>query len=134
MEPGSTPRPLAQKKKTWRDSLPIDMLLSAVSVMVVAQSSSEIPEGLMNNPVHVHLLVQIINHKTIKTPGKYVKTKVQQLVHNSSTVHPILMDMHLRPIPIIILKSMLILHSKTKNLPCRLAQSTTPSSTVYHAV
>ena len=38
-------------KKTWRDSLRIDMLLSAVSVLVVAQSSSEIPEGLMNNPV-----------------------------------------------------------------------------------
>ena len=38
-------------KKTWRDSLPIDMLLSAVSVLVVAQSSSDIPEGLMNNPV-----------------------------------------------------------------------------------
>ena len=35
-----------------RDSLPIDMLLSAVSVLVVAQSSSEIPEGLMNNPVY----------------------------------------------------------------------------------
>ena len=27
------------------------MLLSAVSVLVVAQSSSEIPEGLMKNPV-----------------------------------------------------------------------------------
>ena len=27
------------------------MLLPAVSVLVVAQSSSEIPEGLMNNPV-----------------------------------------------------------------------------------
>jgi len=27
------------------------MLLAAVSVLVVAQSSSEIPEGLMNNPV-----------------------------------------------------------------------------------
>ena len=49
-------------KKTWRDSLPIDMLLSslpidmllsAVSVLVVAQSSSEIPEGLMNNPVYL---------------------------------------------------------------------------------
>ena len=39
-------------KKTWRDSLPIDMLLSAISVLVVAHSSSEIPEGLMNNPVH----------------------------------------------------------------------------------
>ena len=38
-------------KKTWRNSLPIDMLLYAVSFLVVAQSSSEIPEGLMNNPV-----------------------------------------------------------------------------------
>ena len=38
-------------KKTWRDSLAIDMLLSSVSVLVVAQSSSEIPEGLMNNSV-----------------------------------------------------------------------------------
>ena len=28
------------------------MLLSAVSVLIVAQSSSEIPEGLMNNPVY----------------------------------------------------------------------------------
>jgi hypothetical protein len=50
VEPGSTPRTLVHKK-TWRDSLPIDMLLYAVSVLVVAQSSSEIPEGLMNNPV-----------------------------------------------------------------------------------
>ena len=43
-------------KKTSRDSLPIDMLLSAVSVLVVAQSSSEISEGIMNNPV-VHASV-----------------------------------------------------------------------------
>ena len=50
VEHGSTPRPLVQKK-TWRDSLPIDMLLTAVSFLVVAQSSSEIPAGLMNNPV-----------------------------------------------------------------------------------
>ena len=42
-------------KKTWRDSLTIDMLLSAVSVLVVAQSSSEIPEGLMNNPVYLRV-------------------------------------------------------------------------------
>ena len=28
------------------------MLLSAVSVLVVVQSTSEIPEGLMNNPVY----------------------------------------------------------------------------------
>ena len=50
VEPGSTPRPLVQKK-TSRHFLPIDMLLYAVSGLVVAQSSSEIPEGLMNNPV-----------------------------------------------------------------------------------
>jgi len=31
------------------------MLLSAVSVLVVAQSSSEIPEGLTNNPVYSYL-------------------------------------------------------------------------------
>ena len=42
-------------KKTWRDSLPIDTLISAVSVLVVAQSSSEIPEGLMNNPVCIFM-------------------------------------------------------------------------------
>jgi len=53
VEPASTPRPLVQKK-TLRDSLPTDMLLSAVFVLVVAQSSSEVPEGLMNNPVFVY--------------------------------------------------------------------------------
>ena len=52
VEPASTPKPIVQKK-TLRDSLPIDMFLSAVSVLVVAQSSSEIPEGLMNNPVYI---------------------------------------------------------------------------------
>jgi hypothetical protein len=30
-----------------------DMLLSAVSVLVVAQLSSEVPEGLMNYPVFI---------------------------------------------------------------------------------
>jgi hypothetical protein len=41
-------------KKTWRDSAPIDMFLSAVSVLVVVQLSSEVPEGLMNNPVYIY--------------------------------------------------------------------------------
>ena len=56
VEPASMPRHLVQKK-TLRDSLTIDMLLSAVSVLVVAQSSSEVPEGLMNNPVYCLLLI-----------------------------------------------------------------------------
>jgi hypothetical protein len=38
----------APSTQTWRNSLPIYMLLSAVSVLVVAQPSSEFPEGLIN--------------------------------------------------------------------------------------
>ena len=72
VEPGRTPRPLVQKK-TWRDSLPIDMLLSAVSVLVVGQSSSEIPEGLMNNPVLlVHILDITIKHDRLCLGETYV--------------------------------------------------------------
>jgi hypothetical protein len=49
VKPSSTPWRLVHKK-TWRGFLPTDMLLSAVSVLVVAQSivaqsSSEVPEG-----------------------------------------------------------------------------------------
>ena len=58
VEPASTRRPLVQKK--LRDSLPIDMLLSAVSVLVVAQSSSEVPKGLMNNPVLYYIMLYYI--------------------------------------------------------------------------
>jgi hypothetical protein len=46
----STPRHIVHKK-TWRDPLPIEMLLSAVSVLVDVQPSSEFLEGLMNYPV-----------------------------------------------------------------------------------
>jgi len=53
VEPASTPRPLVQKK-ALRDSLRIDMLLSVLSFLVVAQSSSEVPERLMNNPVYTY--------------------------------------------------------------------------------
>ena len=41
------------------------MLLSAVSVLVVAQSSSEIPEGLMNNPVYMYIYIYIYKIKNI---------------------------------------------------------------------
>jgi len=64
IEPGSTPRPLVQKK-TWRDSLPVNMLLSAVSVLVVAQSSSEILEGLMNNPVYLFISLLYMSRASV---------------------------------------------------------------------
>jgi len=44
------------------------MLLSAVSVLVVAQSSSEIPEGLTNNPVyncHYRCVLHVIENLII---------------------------------------------------------------------
>jgi len=41
------------------------MLLSAVSVLVVAQSSSEIPEGLMNNPVY-RLKICLLSYLAVK--------------------------------------------------------------------
>jgi len=56
VKPASMPWRLVHKKKTWRNSLPIDMLLSAVSVFVVAQLSLEVPEGLMNYPVLTYCL------------------------------------------------------------------------------
>ena len=52
------------------------MLLSAVSVLDVAQSSSEVPEVLMNNPVYIYIYIcaegkwdyftVIIPHGTLK--------------------------------------------------------------------
>jgi hypothetical protein len=67
VKPASTPQRLVHKN-TWRDSLPIDMLLSAVSVLVIVQHSSEIPEGLTNYPVFYHELHFIKIHTNVYTP------------------------------------------------------------------
>jgi len=48
------------------------MLLSAVSVLVVAQSSSEVPEGLTNNPVYIYIYI-------IDTTCNVVQFNVQAL-------------------------------------------------------
>jgi hypothetical protein len=58
VKPASKPRHLVCTK-TWRDSLPIDMLLSAVSVLVLTQQSSEVLEGFMNYPVCVCMKIRI---------------------------------------------------------------------------
>jgi len=59
------------------------MLLSAVSVLVVAQSSSEIPEGLMNNPVFRYTnLYKYILHNNVKL--KSLQTYTIQ-VNNTAT-------------------------------------------------
>jgi hypothetical protein len=56
----TAPSTKKKKKKTWRDSLSIDVLLSAVSVSVVAQSSFEFPDGLVNYPVHLRIRVAVL--------------------------------------------------------------------------
>ena len=45
------------------------MLLSAVSVLVVAQSISEIPEGLMNNPIYIYIYIYTHTHTHTQTLG-----------------------------------------------------------------
>jgi hypothetical protein len=52
VKPVSTPWRLLPKQ-TWRDSLSIDKLLSAVSVLVVVLPSLKVPQGLMNYPVYL---------------------------------------------------------------------------------
>jgi hypothetical protein len=56
------------------------MLLSAVSVLVVAQWSSEIPEGLMNNPVFCFsvigdvsaIITELNENKTKTVSGSWI--------------------------------------------------------------
>ena len=62
-----------------RDSLPIDMLLSAVSVLVVAQSNSEIPEGLMNNPVFLPMSCKYNTCFGLRPIARYTDTKILTL-------------------------------------------------------
>jgi len=69
-------------KKTWRDSLPIVMLLSAVSVLVVAQPISEFPEGLMNYSVYRKITNKNgVEKKDLDTLGEWA-------VENGMTINP----------------------------------------------
>jgi len=82
VKPASTPRRLVQKKKkkTWRDSLPIDVLLSAVSVLVVVQQSSEILEGLTNYPVYASVLISSFGHYYRFCHYPIIGTKMETLL------------------------------------------------------
>ena len=60
------------------------MLLSAVSVLVVAQSSSEIPVGLTNNPVYIRKSQNIKNiHTHIKIRLIGVLKRILVMIVNS---------------------------------------------------
>jgi hypothetical protein len=59
VKPASTPRRLGHKK-TWRDSLPVDMLPFGVTIPATVPQRSKIPEGLMNYPVYVCVTAYLI--------------------------------------------------------------------------
>jgi len=63
------------------------MLLSAVSVLVVAQSSSEIPEGLMNNPVYyiyIYIYIYIYSDRGLW----YVDKQTQKIISSNTKLVP----------------------------------------------
>ena len=63
------------------------MFLSAVSVLVVAQSSSEIPEGLMNNPVLVIITQMTLCESLTRAYIVYLKLTFFLLQVNQSSLH-----------------------------------------------
>jgi hypothetical protein len=54
-----------RQKKTWRDSLPFDMFLSAVPVLVVRQPISEFQQGLTNYPVFICICILLLAYSFI---------------------------------------------------------------------
>ena len=62
------------------------MLLSAMSILVVAQSSSEIPEGLMNNPVQNETYIKMRSFTTRKLK-KSATFKQEDLISSKSGQH-----------------------------------------------
>jgi hypothetical protein len=74
-------------QKTWRDSLHTDMILSAVSVLVVALPSSEFVEGLMNYPAFQATLVTYFHFKWRGHTGLSVH-KLNVSVINPMVIEP----------------------------------------------
>ena len=64
------------------------MLLSVVSVLVVAQPISEIPEGLMNNPVYVFYILWVSSYKWLSCGHALLctagKNATQEVMHATS--------------------------------------------------
>jgi hypothetical protein len=73
VETARTPSAYLRKRRYF---LHIDMLLSAVSVLVVVKSSEEIPEGLINNFVYSALLA---TDKSVKQRTINKQHQIQQL-------------------------------------------------------
>jgi len=64
------------------------MLLSAVSVLVVAQSSSEISEGLMNNPVYTYECTYAYVLYAKKLYPMYIRTNVRMHMYVCEKLYP----------------------------------------------
>ena len=89
------------------------MLLSAVSVLVVAQSSSEFPEGLVNNPVCVFCFSLQLLVGTCLSVRRIQRVSIIN-VHRSSCKVPVIFS-HFNPSWIFLEKSSAKLHEHLCN-------------------
>ena len=71
------------------------MFLSAVSVLVVAQSSSEIPEGLMNNPV-IRLIMRSSFVSALREE-KLISAEIQHIIYSQSNSSSVAHSMFICP-------------------------------------
>jgi len=60
----------------------LDMSLSAVSVLVIAQPISEVPEGLMNNPVYMYSVGTAPLVINLDTKWNWVVKFMHRLLYN----------------------------------------------------
>ena len=69
------------------------MLLSAVCVLVVAQSSSEIPEGLTNNPVYPAIIGKLKESaNAMKQYFRYLRTSRDPAIRFCAIFVPLLVS------------------------------------------
>ena len=91
------------------------MLLSAVSVLGVEQSSSEIPEGLMNNPVFLQTALHVSDDTII-----HRQEHTQTVITKSGTGRTVFATVRWRggvvPTPAQLLNVKLVVHHVTRRL------------------
>jgi hypothetical protein len=86
VKPASTPGRLIHKK-TWRDSLLIDMLQFGVTIQATVPQRLVFPEGLMNYPVLSLLLFAVSKKRLIHGELRYSQHKYPDKIPTFISLH-----------------------------------------------